>query len=414
MEQGLLGAQTTQEHISAVREQGASRSASSAAPAPSQPDPVQLRAAVRRNNREANSSVCSGLAGLFWTDAGEAEEPRPTALSWGAGGWVFLYFLYGCYQAWTVITADAPAVKLTGPFVALYEALLFSSLMRNSHPSTGALVEMCGCRELSAAELGGLRRWRWFCLASAALSVMAGLSAFAVPREAADGRADATEWGGEEATPFALGWRLLVFSPWLYSFIAAFYLSKGAADAAVHALSQSDAESGRGAGQAGRDVQTMQEEVLSPLSQGWGSTVGIFVVICLLQIASVLPPIIQGSVEAIVGAAVFSLMALLLLLPWALVTSRCREIMEALNSCRTLGAGTGLGMVDPAVDARISVVVTYLKELNAGRGVGVVILGQVFSRDALLLAAAKLLGYATIALPLLAQAQRGDGFSSAW
>ena len=107
-------------------------------------------------------------------------------------------------------------------------------------------------------------------------------------------------------------------------------------------------------------------------------------------------------------------MAVLLLLPWAVVTSRCREIMDALNSCRTLGAGTGLGMVDPAVDARISVVVTYLKELNAGRGVGVVILGQVFSRDALLLAAAKLLGYATIALPLLAQAQRGDGFSSAW
>jgi hypothetical protein len=63
-----------------------------------------------------------------------------------------------------------------------------------------------------------------------------------------------------------------------------------------------------------------------------------------------------------------ALCAVAVVYPPAKVTTACEDMKLMLNDLRTAGVGTGHGMIDQTTDADISVIETWLCNLNDGQG----------------------------------------------
>eukprot|EP01043_Picozoa_sp_COSAG02_P044280 COSAG02_NODE_3941_length_6006_cov_2.687997_1_plen_177_part_00 len=124
-----------------------------------------------------------------------------------------------------------------------------------------------------------------------------------------------------------------------------------------------------------------------------------------------LPTIIDvNSTPAEVQEAIFStifiaLCAVAVVYPPALVTTVCEDIKLMLNELRTAGVGTGHGMIDHATDANITVIETWLCNLNRGQGPGFKLFEVVVSKHFVLTIASKVAAYGVIAVKALQKLQ---------
>eukprot|EP01047_Picozoa_sp_COSAG01_P013143 COSAG01_NODE_610_length_14860_cov_222.563647_2_plen_115_part_00 len=87
------------------------------------------------------------------------------------------------------------------------------------------------------------------------------------------------------------------------------------------------------------------------------------------------------------------------------VTSRCNDVLTALNDLRTQGRGSGKGMVHQDLDADITVIETWMQNLNEGQGAGFTVATIVLSKSLLAQIASKLAVYGAVAVRLLSSLQ---------
>ena len=331
---------------------------------------------------------------------------------------------------------DPRVVVLTGLPCSAVLAFIARKLRGTVHPHDGALATMCQCRSLTPVELTWLRRW-WVGLRTIAVAqwllgwVFAGLSLTyraeaGVKVSAPVLSSNPAAWGGHAGSPLALGFRAaeqlalhqtfaLTLWPWLYSLIAATVLCDGAADvvrADIAATKEITADSEEGAGQAvlalakvGRGVHTLQEEMLVHFSEGWGGPVGLLVTASMSIVLTSWPQMSRGFIPAIFMGACAGLLAALLVLPLAIVTSRCNTILNALNGLRTYKQGNGTGMVLPEINMRLNTITEFIRNLNRGRGMGIVVLNEVISVSVLVMYVSKVCALASLVLPILINLQ---------
>lgn len=109
--------------------------------------------------------------------------------------------------------------------------------------------------------------------------------------------------------------------------------------------------------------------------------------------------------EAVFSCILMGFCAVAVVYPPALVTTVCDDIKLMLNELRTAGVGTGHGMIDRETDANITVVETWMCNLNRGQGPGFLLFGVVVSKRLLLTVASKVVGYVAIAVQALQKLQ---------
>ena len=109
--------------------------------------------------------------------------------------------------------------------------------------------------------------------------------------------------------------------------------------------------------------------------------------------------------EAVFSCIFMGLCAVAVVYPPALVTTVCDDIKLMLNELRTAGVGTGHGMIDYETDANITVIETWLCNLNRGQGPGFLLFGVVVSKRFVLTVASKVAGYMAIAVQALQKLQ---------
>jgi hypothetical protein len=164
----------------------------------------------------------------------------------------------------------------------------------------------------------------------------------------------------------------------------------------------------------GPDVQTLVEETLVPLSEGWSLSVAVSVVVWLLfaglHVPAVLSPTTTPEVkaDAYVGMASAFIFAILIVFQPALVTTKCEKIERELNELRTRGTGSGQGMVDVTTNDHVVIIETFLSKLNKGQGPGFVLFGKVVSKAVLVTVASKVVGYSSLLIQALTSLQIGD------
>ena len=166
----------------------------------------------------------------------------------------------------------------------------------------------------------------------------------------------------------------------------------------------------------GQSLQTLQEEVLHPLSQGWGAPLmHCFIHLGLLTLGSLLD-IMQSDAEYVrldtatgefesenqelneLANIIFgcAIAALLLVIPPVLTSDACAQIPSFVNNIRTVGDASGEGMMDSELKQQLSIIETYLKSLNHGAGPGFVIFRTVLTKSVLAKVVVKSVTYALI------------------
>ena len=113
----------------------------------------------------------------------------------------------------------------------------------------------------------------------------------------------------------------------------------------------------------------------------------------------------HDGLMALVMIAITAPFVVLALLPLAMITSKARRILAALNECRTIGKGGRHGLVSADVDARISTLEDFMLRLNDGDGPGVVVITQLISIELLVGWGMSLGKYGAIGIPLLLEFQ---------
>lgn len=263
-----------------------------------------------------------------------------------------------------------------------------------------------------------------------------GWSQFPLPDRSSVLRTGSTEpdaWGGHARSPLALTFGIAevlacagfwpVVITWLYVFVAGTHISFKATDQLVKRMEAPD--SGREEAQQlaltettlrelGVEVQMLCESVLVVTSKAWGPSVSAFVLSCATATVMSVRGLMTGEVFYIVLVLAMLFGAVAAVYPLAKITSRCVDLMAALNKLRSVGLEEG--MVSESIGHQITVIEAYLKGSNKGKGPGVVVLGQVIATSTLLSQALKASGALGTVVPLLVayqseQAQAGDGSS---
>ncbi len=401
---------------------------------------------------EAMKVVYSGLQHLYW----HRNDDESWTRSWVfniAVMWSGLCLVYASFMTYTFCALWDPRIVilmlLPSTFVFMY---MLKSMADNVRPfgaegaciernlapevrkqSCGRLVKMCDHRLLTRTELIGMARVRTSCIAAAVLcgaigvhnTVWIACTHELVLPDTGDFTLsdDRTKWGGLAGTGFAVTFRaafdslaagcaVLIVLPWLYSYYAVYRLSFSAAEAVVAEIVNAD-EAKLGSlkrekvVEIGKAVHTLQENILDPLSSGWEFGIASSVAIMLFGAILVIPEVVRRETLYLVVFIFFVVTAATIQAPAAWITTASENVVSALNEIRTDGTGTGSGMVNPETNEIIQGQIDYMRQLNVGRGPGVVILGRVMSKKELALMLGKLATVATIVLPILIKLQEG-------
>lgn len=306
-------------------------------------------------------------------------------------------------------------------------------ILKAAHPHDGVFVRMCSfCpgSEKQFATNHKVARWvmiacTFTCVGAVALVIVyLAVDTFGNPKLERDqyGGYGGT-WVG--STNFVLDLVLVcpmsvVFMTFLYLLITSSSVAVAAAEQVIAAIDRADQDVEADVSEmlrctVGPCVQTLVEEILVPLSTGWGFAVAVSVVSCLVLAFVSLPTLIDVNSSpddfsnALAIAISGSLSAVGLVYPPAMVTTVCEKISYGLNELRTAGVGTGKGMIHSDTDADICVIETWLSNLNRGQGPGFLLFGTVVSRRLLFTVASKVAGYVAVVVRALQEVQPQHG-----
>jgi hypothetical protein len=378
--------------------------------------------------------VHSGLTALFWAEpAAGGGEPRLTLFARIMWLLVALYVPVGAFGAYTFVAgwdADVGATLANLPQSLLW-GFLYPKLLEIARPRTGRLAAMFDGRSLPQVALANLHCVRVIFVSTSIIPILAlGLIPAAeilatgkdptAPNAAALSD-DPAEWGGYAGSTFArLYWATIyvlgmplfpfVFLPFCYSLVAAAELAHHVVDAVIADVEEADSHpeplSVAATQRIGCLVQSLQEDMLQQLTDGWAAGLSACVCVILFVVALLVPGVARGDPMSIYSCFGCGMCILALLHPLARATSRAQALLGALNNCRTVGTRTNKGLVAPECDARITTVIAYLKDLNAGAGPGAVVFEQVISTKLLKMLLLTLFKYGSIGIPLLLEYQR--------
>ena len=406
-----------------------------------------------QRNCEANASVYMELSALYWTqpvDNEGASAPRLTLLARFVWVLVTAFVVVMYFMLYTFLANWDPTIWavawFTGAHVLVY---LYHKLLETTHPADGGLVAMCGCHEISGPALAGLagkpgcwkalKAWPILSIRRAELlgvmylvaAVVGAYWCLTVDMMADDPSnpsnpfsEDPTDWGGHAGSTFARLYAAtgvftfcatfsLVLVPTAYAYCAVYVLASEAIGAIVEQLRHADERleplSEQATKEAGRRIQILQETILEPLANYIGPAAGALVGQCMVSgalscslLASPNPLLVYTGVVFVAG---FATAATFVLFPLAMITAGTREILTALNQCRTIGHGSGYGIVDANVNARVVSLEDYLLRLNDYDGPGAVICGQLISTKLLAGWLMSLVKYGAIGVPLILKFQ---------
>jgi hypothetical protein len=343
---------------------------------------------------EENKSVYGGLSAMYWTatDYSDGSEPAHSLLARVVQLSTALFLAAGCYNTYRFAVGRIAELTALAPLaMSLLQIFVVRAVSTVVHPDTGHLIRMSGCRALPEASLIRLKCCRYCFVILSLLDLISGLTISAVWLATGMDPAGVYSIGAMVGNHnvnnilatvcnqmFALMFTFAVY-PFLYTFIAACLLAYHAADTAVLSIEEADKIDEpltvAVTHQLGRMIQMLQEEVLDPLTLGWGTASGLFIVAMMAVVATCVPEGLQGSGAALSMGVWCVVAGMLVLFPLALVNHRATDTLSALNDCRTIGKQSNKGIIDLELNvaSQISVLEDYLKALNKGEGPGTVV-----------------------------------------
>ena len=395
------------------------------------------RAVERTEARETNRPIWEPVCGLMWTLDGAHWTNCTTAIVLAH----IVGLAKGTFNAYAFVEMWDPR-PLYGVFIVpvIVSCFLVRWLLKIVHPQTGELVQMCSFAPATQEQIAQQRKavkrtvavttvFLAFIVCSIALTLVSDAM---VPY---DIRLQAGEYGGHGGTWLGLLSTVLdnlltSLSVWpvtmlfIYTLRLASKVSIAAAQYVISEIDFADQDIETDVAQAlrlkiGPAVQTLVEEMLVPLSKGWGVTVAICVVVFVGLAFLNLPTLVDVDAsdaahqEAVLSCVFCALSAVAIVYPPAKVTTECEDIKITLNELRTAGVGSGQGMIDSKTNLDIEVIETYLSKLNKGQGPGFLLAGTVVSKSLVITLASKVAGYVAGAVQALQKVQQPAGTTAA-
>jgi hypothetical protein len=377
----------------------------------------------------AGEAVIARLAALFWARGGSSPSTAGVILTGTSVLAVLsgIYFAAAFAQGWE----PRPGLMSVLPFSLVIVGMLLPSVTEATHPQTGTLSTLLRLApQLAAQHVTKMRRGTTgvvvltvatllYELGSAAGVMVYGRDFGLDGRDppllqrgggwpVSVGSAPAAGLNGQY--PFAWEGRILLYvgyfglvgagGAWVVSFMVATWIAWNAVNEVATVVRGADVLDPNWEASVAQPLRNVAQELLPALSKQWGPPVASVALLSLsfmtLQVPSAMVDHTPLMIAA-VGAGLITFVGILL--PGAIVTSACQDVLCALNEMRVLpehrprkhdggqstrpelspAPGLSTCMVGTDTAIRIKLLHDFWKAHNKGFGPGFVVLGQVAS-----------------------------------